>query len=155
VSVGYVYNQAKVTEFSANPAVVNNCRNIAGESCFLPQVPQHRGSFRVSYVEPRIASLSFGVQFVGLQYDDDLNARGIPAKGCPTGAVSCVGIGTPGLPGYGVMDFTASRQVGRNLEVFFGVQNLADEAYFVQTNPSTLGSPRLVNGGVRLRFSGR
>lgn len=155
VSVGYVYNQAKVTEFSANPAVVNNCRNIAGESCFLPQVPQHRGSFRVSYVEPRIASLSFGVQFMGLQYDDDLNARGIPAKGCPTGAVSCVGIGTPGLPGYGVMDFTASRQVGRNLEVFFGVQNLADEAYFVQTNPSTIGSPRLVNGGVRLRFAGR
>jgi len=39
--------------------------------------------------------------------------------------------------------------------VFFGVQNLLDKEYFVQTNPSTIGTPRLINGGVRIRFSGR
>jgi hypothetical protein len=27
--------------------------------------------------------------------------------------------------------------------------------YFVQTNPSTIGTPRLINGGVRIRWSGR
>jgi len=60
-----------------------------------------------------------------------------------------------GLPGYAVVDFTVSRSIGRNLQAFFGVQNLFDKVYFVQTNPSTIGTPRLVNGGVRVRFSGR
>ena len=32
---GYLFNQAKVTEFDANPALVGN---------YLPQVPKHRGS---------------------------------------------------------------------------------------------------------------
>ena len=49
----------------------------------------------------------------------------------------------------------ASRAIGSNLDVFFGVQNLFDQAYFVQTGPSTLGTPRLVSGGVRIRFVGR
>ncbi len=61
----------------------------------------------------------------------------------------------PGLPGYAAVDFTASRAMGRNFDVFFGVQNLLDEEYFVGTNPTTIGSPRLVHGGVRVRFSGR
>ena len=43
----------------------------------------------------------------------------------------------------------ASRAFGSNIDVFFGVQNLFDQKYFVQTNPSTFGTPRLVNGGVR------
>ena len=47
------------------------------------------------------------------------------------------------------------RDVGRNLQVFFGVQNMFDKVSFVQTNPSTMGTPRLVNVGVRVRFSGK
>ena len=39
--------------------------------------------------------------------------------------------------------------------MFFGVQNMLDKVYFVQTNPSTIGTPRLINGGVRIRFSGK
>ena len=61
----------------------------------------------------------------------------------------------PGLPGYTSVDFTASREIGRNLQVFFGIQNMFDRVYFVQTNPSTIGTPRLVNGGVRIKWSGR
>ena len=45
------------------------------------------------------------------------------------------------------MDLTVSRAIGRNLQAFFGIQNLFDQVYFVQTNPSTIGTPRLVNGG--------
>ncbi len=47
------------------------------------------------------------------------------------------------------------RAIGRNLDVFFGVQNLFDEEYIVQLLPTTIGSPRLVNGGIRVRFAGR
>jgi hypothetical protein len=49
----------------------------------------------------------------------------------------------------------AWREIGRNLQVFVGTQNLLNTQYFVQTNPSTIGTPRLVNGGVRIRFAGK
>jgi outer membrane receptor protein involved in Fe transport len=149
VSAGYVYNQAKVTEFSANEALVNNCQGVAGASCFLPQVPEHRGSFRVTYMNPRIVTLSLGYQYVGLQYDDDQNVRGVITNGC-SGTTACA---NPGLPAFSMLDMTASRAFGRNFEAYFGVQNLADTVYFVQTNPSTVGTPRMVTGGVRVRFS--
>jgi outer membrane receptor protein involved in Fe transport len=61
----------------------------------------------------------------------------------------------PGLPGYAMVDLTAARSVTRNVEVFFGVQNLFDEEYIVGTLPTTIGSPRLAHGGVRIRFAGR
>ena len=70
-------------------------------------------------------------------------------------ATNCIGIGTPGLPGYHTLDFSASRAIVRNFEVFFGVQNIADTVYYVQTNPSTVGTPRLVTGGVRVKWNGR
>jgi outer membrane receptor protein involved in Fe transport len=134
VSGGYMYNQGKVREYEANPALIGK---------FLPQVPEHRGSFRVAYADPRFVTLSVGGQFLGRQFDDDLNSRIVP------------GFSEPGLPKYAMWDITASRAVGRNVEVFFGVQNLLDEEYFVGTLPTTIGSPRLFNGGVRLRFSGQ
>ena len=57
-----------------------------------------------------------------------------------------------GLPGYTSVDVTASRALGRMFEVFVGAQNVFDTEYFVQTNPSTIGTPRLVHGGLRVRF---
>jgi hypothetical protein len=35
------------------------------------------------------------------------------------------------------------------------VQNTFDTEYYVMLLPTTTGSPRLINGGVRVRFSGR
>ena len=109
----------------------------------LAQVPEHRGSARVAYTNPRIAVLALGVQAIGRQFDDDLNVRTIG------------GSTEPGLPPYAVVDFTASRAMTANFDVFFGVQNILDEEYCVGTNPTTIGSPRLIHGGVRVRFSGR
>jgi outer membrane receptor protein involved in Fe transport len=135
VSGGYLYNRATVTEFVANPGIVGN---------FLPQVPKHRGSFQVLYVNPALVSLGVGVQVLGRQFDDDLNTRVVPGES------------EPGLPGYTIVDLTASRSLVRNnLEAFFGVQNLFDQQYIVGTLPTTIGSPRLVHGGVRVRWAGR
>jgi outer membrane receptor protein involved in Fe transport len=39
--------------------------------------------------------------------------------------------------------------------VFFGIQNLFNVQYVVATLPTTIGSPRLYNGGLRIRWSGR
>jgi len=144
-SAAYLYNQAKVTDGgSANAALVGN---------FLPQVPTHRGSIRAMYTNPRLFTLSADVLFLGRQFDDDQNVRGIPAPALIEAGLDVTT--DPGLPGYRIVDLTASRAFGRYFDVFFGAQNVFNTEYFVGTLPTTIGSPRLVNGGVRIRFSGR
>jgi outer membrane receptor protein involved in Fe transport len=134
VGAGYMYNQAKVKEFAANPVLVGK---------YLPQVPKHRGSVHVAYTNPRIAALSVSVLVFGRQFNEDLN------NGVKPGETE------PGLPSYGTVEFSASRTITRNFDVFFGVQNLFDEEYYVGLAPTTLGTPRLVNGGLRIRFAGK
>jgi iron complex outermembrane receptor protein len=129
----YIYNRATVAEFAANPSLVDK---------LLPQVPSHRGSLRLSYVNTNFAVVSLAVQSVGSQFDDDLNARAVP------------GFTTPGLPGFTVVDISASRPVGRRLEVFGGVQNLLNKQFYVGTLPTTVGAPRFISVGVRVRISG-
>jgi outer membrane receptor protein involved in Fe transport len=125
LAAAYVYDQATVTENPANATLVGK---------FLPQVPEHRGSVRLAYANPRFLTLATAVQFVGSQFDDDLNT--------PTRV----------LPNYALVDLLASREVGHNTELFLGVQNLFDAEYFVGTLPTTVGAPRLITGGIRLRL---
>jgi outer membrane receptor protein involved in Fe transport len=140
----YIYDIAKVTDGGvANAALVGK---------YIAQVPKHRGSMQASYSNARYATVAVAIQFVGLQYNDDQNVNFIPTATLADAGYDPV---PAGLPGYKVVDLSALRDLGRNLQVFFGVQNLFDREYFVQTNPSTIGTPRLVNGGVRIRFSGR
>jgi outer membrane receptor protein involved in Fe transport len=133
LSGGYLFNHATVTASDANPELVGNV---------LPQVPRHRGSVRALYSNPRLATVGFALRFIGRQFDDDQNLRAVPGEA------------QPGLPGYVVGDVTASRTIGRRLQLFVGVQNLFGEEYFVGTNPTTIGSPRLVHAGVRVRLAG-
>ena len=144
LSGAYVYDQAKVTDGGANTALVGK---------WVPQVPLHHGTVQVSYANPRYATIALAVQAMSLQYNDDLNVNFIPAATlAAAGSDSFTG---PGLPGYTSVDLTVLRDVGRSLQVFFGAQNLLDRDYFVQTNPSTIGTPRLINVGVRVRLAGR
>jgi outer membrane receptor protein involved in Fe transport len=134
VSAGYVFNDATVREFAANPLLVGR---------YLPQVPKHRGSVQISYANPRVINAAFSVQGVGRQFEDDLNQRLVPGET------------EPGLPGYTIIDVTVSRSLTSNFDVFAGVQNLADTEIIAFTQPTTTGSPRLFHGGVRVRFAGR
>src|SRR5262245_34695395 len=134
ISGGYLFNSATVEEFAANPALVGN---------YLPQVPKNRASYRISYVNPKIVNVTFGVLGIGRQFDDDQNIRIVPGQS------------EPGLPAYATADLSISRVITRNFDVYFGAQNLFNQEYIVGTLPTTIGSPRLVNGGVRVRFSGR
>jgi outer membrane receptor protein involved in Fe transport len=134
VSGAYLYNQAKVTENSSDTTLVGK---------YLAQVPKNRGSVQVAYTNSKYVNVGFAVQFIGRQFDDDANLATVPGET------------TPGLPGYATVDFTASRRITSNLDVFFGVQNLTNKEYIVQTAPTTIGAPRLVTGGLRIRFSGR
>jgi outer membrane receptor protein involved in Fe transport len=144
LSGAYIGEDAKVSDGGvANAALVGK---------YLQQVPKHRGSLQIAYSSAKYASVALGVQLVGLQYNDDLNVNFIPTATLADAGYDPV---AAGLPGYAVVDISASRDIGRNLQVFVGAQNLFDKVYFVQTNPSTIGTPRLVNVGVRLRLSGK
>ena len=103
----------------------------------------NRGSIDVAYSNPRIADVLFEIQALGSQFDDDQNVRVVP------------GYTDPGLPKYAVVSFQVSRAIGRGLDVFVGAQNLLNQTYYVGTLPTTIGTPRMVNVGVRVHVSGR
>jgi outer membrane receptor protein involved in Fe transport len=137
VSGAYVFDIAKVHEA---PVDVTGF-DLTGK--YLAEVPKHRASFAVNYTNPRLLNVAIENQFVGHQFDDDRNEATIFPL-IPDMRVV-------GLPKYSVTNLTASRTVNRNLDVFFGVQNLFGTTYYVGTNPTTIGTPRLVNGGIRLK----
>jgi len=145
VAAAYLYNHARVTDGGvANAVLVGRV---------LPQVPTHRGSVRVEYANSRVITAALGVQFLGNQFDDDQNVRTVPVAALTQAGYSATT--APGLPGYAVIDLTVSRALARNLDLFAGAQNLLNQQYFVGTLPTTTGTPRLVNAGVRVRFSAR
>jgi len=143
LSGAYMRDDAKVTDGGIVPALVGK---------FLPQVPKHRGSVQVAYTNPKIATVALGIQAVGLQFNDDLNTQFIPTATLAAAGYDPV---AAGLPGYTVVDLSVARDISRNIQAFVGAQNLFDADYFVQTNPSTIGTPRLVNVGIRVRLAGR
>ena len=134
VGAAYVYNDATIREFAANPAIVGNV---------LPQVPTHRGSATVAYTNPRIVDVAVSALMFGRQFNEDTNLGTVPGESAA------------GLPGYTSVELTVLRRVTRNLDVFLGVQNLFDTEYYVGLVPTTIGSPRLINGGIRVGWSGR
>jgi len=134
LAAAYLYDSATVTAFAANAALVGN---------FLPQVPRHRGSLHVAYANARVVTVAATLQATGRQFDDDQNVRAVPGRT------------EPGLPRYAVLDLSASRTVVKNVDVFAGAQNVFNQQYFVGTLPTTIGSPRLVNVGIRVRLAGR
>lgn len=73
--------------------------------------------------------------YLGEQFDDDLNQ--LP------------------LEDYFVVDATISRRVDDNIEIFLAVENLFDNVYPVRTNPNSIGTPLLIQGGIRFKMQGR
>ena len=137
VSAAYIYDIAKVHQGVADAAGLD----LTGR--YLAQVPKHRTSFELNYVNPTIAIVSLEHQFVGHQFDDDQNAARI-LPGLPDRTVV-------GLPGFSVTNLTVTRGINRQTSVFLGVQNLMATEYYVGTNPTTIGTPRLVNMGIRIQ----
>jgi outer membrane receptor protein involved in Fe transport len=124
----YLHNSATVSESVVNPQLVGK---------HLQQAPRNRGSVHVAFTDPRLFTVGFDLQAVGAQFDDDLNT---PIRL---------------MPKFAVANITASRTISANMDVFFGVQNLFNTDYVVSTLPTTIGTPRLINGGLRIRFTGQ
>jgi iron complex outermembrane recepter protein len=129
VALSYLYDVAKVTE---------SREDFTGASLvgkYLAEVPMHRGSVELSYSNPRFVTASAAMYITGGQYDDDLN--------------------TLWLPYYNTFDFNVSRKLTRGFEAFFGIQNVLDREFYVQRNPTSVGGPRLITGGLEWTWNGR
>ena len=117
---------------------------------YLPQVPKNRGSFQVAYSNPQIHQRRVrACSSIGTQFDDDQNV------GRPGGARGA-GIPSHGLAaGYGVRGHHASRtRWPATSTCSSACRTCSIRNTSCGTLPTTIGSPRLVNGGVRIRFDG-
>ena len=119
-------------------------------------LPGHAGAIlakQALYTGKGHSNQLIGAQFAGLQYNDDQNVQFIPAA-----TLRAAGYDTDvtaGLPGYTTVDLLASRAFGDRFQLFAGAQNLTNKVFFVQTNPSTVGAPRMVNFGIRVRLAAK
>jgi iron complex outermembrane recepter protein len=103
------------------------------EGLWVPQVARQQFTLQTAYAHPRFVTAAVQFRAVGKQFDDDQNLL-------PLGS-------------FAVIDATVARPLGRGFEVFLAVQNLLDERFVVGRTPlETLGMPRLLRGGLRLRW---
>jgi len=127
LSVGYQYVDSHVISFPASPALVG---------LWVAQVPHNVLTFQAHYSNPRIVMLAIDGRMVGKQFDDDLNSF-------PLGR-------------YFVLDASASRAIGRGVELFAAVENLFNVQYDTAATPvPQLGLPIAARFGFRYEFPKR
>ena len=105
------------------------------EGLRLPQVPEHSITFVVRHENPAWVNASVVTRYVGMQFEDDAN--------------------TLPLGRYIVVDLLLSRAVAKLGEIFLGFENLFNRTYAVGRTTdgiTTIGTPFLIHGGVRLNF---
>jgi outer membrane receptor protein involved in Fe transport len=106
----------------------------------VPQVPKHTYTLGVQYLNTRLVNAALLGRFVGDQFEDDRNQNV--------------------LQSFFIANVHLWRPVPLPLamagEIFLSVENLFNSTYAVGKDPATglvtTGTPRLVHGGVRLRF---
>lgn len=122
-SAAYLFVNSIVKSYAANPSIVGNV---------LPQVPQNQFSVQASYVSRKWMA---GVQarFLGNQFDDDRNTL-------PLGRAFS-------------LDAQISRELGWNTSVYFAVQNLTNDRFWIARTPVVNeGPPTFVRGGFRFSW---
>lgn len=108
-------------------------QDITLEGNLIPQVPRHQFTLQTVYSHPRFVTAAMQFRATGRQFDDDQNRLS--------------------LGSFALIDMTVAKPFARYFEVFFAVQNLLDEQFAVGRTPiETLGMPRMLRGGLRLRF---
>jgi outer membrane receptor protein involved in Fe transport len=122
IAAGYQFADTKILEFPDNPTL---------EQLRIPQVPAHQVTMQFSYLHPA-ASVGIQGRFIGEQFEDDLNL--LP------------------MERYFTIDAMIGVPVTKSVEFFAAGENLLNDPYTVGRTPvRTLGAPRLIRFGFRLR----
>ena len=120
-NAAYIYAQATVTGFPANPALIG---------LWVPQVPHNTATAQVRLTRPHVGIATLQARYQGQQFDDDQNQ--LP------------------LAGYFTLDVFASHPMGRGVEVYVGAENVLDRRYEVGRTPVlTIGPPAIAKVGLR------
>jgi len=121
IQASYLFSDARVLEFPAAPDTEGN---------LLPQVPRHRASLRLDYLQPEVLNVSLRARVESLRFDDDQNRLR--------------------LGGFFTADLTLDRRLGESWAAFVSAGNLFDRRYPVQATPvELLGTPFTVTAGLR------
>ena len=126
LTLAHIYLDARVVDAPKQPAIEGNR---------LAQVPDNVMTLGIHWADPAWFDASVLVRRVGGQFEDDQNSL-------PLGAFTTV-------------DARISRQLGRYARIYVAVENLLDETYAVARTSEgvvSIGTPRMVHGGVRLGF---
>ncbi|NOT63001.1 MAG: TonB-dependent receptor, partial [Acidobacteria bacterium] len=124
ITTGYLYVAATVLKAPQDARLIG---------LDIPQVPRHQFTLQTAYNHPRWLNAALQFRAVARQFDDDQNLL-------PLGS-------------FAVIDATVSRRLGRWVEAFVAVQNLANEKFIVARTPlENFGMPRMLRGGLRLRL---
>ncbi len=123
----YLYDDATVTAAREVPALVGKR---------LAQVPEDQLAARVDYTPAGRFRGSLQGRYVGEQFEDDQNVRA--------------------LADFVVVDLVVAYQLAERWGVFAAAENVTDEAFEVAASAEglvTIGAPRLIRVGVRLRLA--
>jgi len=124
ITAGYLFADATVRRAP---------QDITLEGLLIPQVPRHQFTLQTIYSHPRYVTAAMQFRASGRQFDDDQNRL-------PLGS-------------FALIDVSVAKPFAKYFEAFIAVQNLLDERYAVGRTPlETIGMPRMVRGGLRLRF---
>jgi outer membrane receptor protein involved in Fe transport len=122
-SAAWTFADARVDSAPGHPELVGKA---------LPHDPAHRFSARLAYDRPTVLAAAVEVRWLSRAWEDDLN--------------------TLALPAFAVVDATVARRIGGTAEVFLAVENLLDREFLVgRAGVDTVGAPRLVRAGLRVR----
>jgi outer membrane receptor protein involved in Fe transport len=120
---GYQFAVSTVTKFQADPALVGN---------WTPEVPRNSASLQMRFEKERVGTLSVALRTSGRQFDDSANQFM--------------------LDGYELVDLYGEHRFGERWSVYAAAQNLLNATVQAGRTPIlTLGAPRIVMVGVRLR----
>lgn len=124
ITAGYLFADATVRRAPQDITLQGN---------LIPQVPRHQFTLQTVYSHPRFVTAAMQFRATGHQFDDDQNL--LP------------------LSSFALVDMTVSKPFAKYLEAFIAVQNLLNEQFVVARTPiENIGMPRLVRGGLRIKF---
>jgi outer membrane receptor protein involved in Fe transport len=123
VTAGYQYANSTVSKFQADPT-------LAGK--WTAQVPRNTATVQARLEKRQWGIFSVDLRTSGQQFDDTANQYR--------------------LAGYALVDLYVEHRVNRRITLWMTAQNVADARVEAGRTPQlTLGSPRIIMGGIRLR----
>lgn len=126
LAAAWMFADSRVRSFPEDPALVGRR---------VPQVPLHQGTLELRRAADSGLTFAVLARYAGRQYDDDLNRL-------PLGA-------------FVVLDALVSHSINRWISWYVAVENARNSEYSVGRTPNrTIGPPRSLRGGLRVRLRG-